>query len=132
MLHDLDDPEMTNGASAYAALIGLIIHQGLELRASLPAHEEARLATFTTELTANNMGQFQAFLASLPRNHEASAAMANIRDIGAATAANTRQVRRQEAKILLTYLITQTNMPRPKPYWESRRRGSAQMIPPLV
>jgi hypothetical protein len=50
MLNDLDAPEMTNGATAYAALIGLILHQGLELRNSLPAHEETRLATFTTPI----------------------------------------------------------------------------------
>jgi hypothetical protein len=51
MLNALDDPEMTNGPSVYAALIGLILGQGLELRSSLPHDEAANLATFTTELT---------------------------------------------------------------------------------
>jgi hypothetical protein len=113
MLNSLDDPKMTNVPTAYAALIGLILHQGLELRNSLPHDEAVNLATFTTEITPNNIDQFQVFLAALKRNHAAAMAMANIRDIGATDAANARQVRRQEAKTLVTYLIAQTNMSPP-------------------
>jgi hypothetical protein len=81
MLNDLDDPEMTNGSTAYAVLIGLILGQGLELRNSLPPDEAERLVTFTTELTSNNIDRFQAFLTGLHRSHAAAAATANIRDV---------------------------------------------------
>jgi hypothetical protein len=109
MLNDLESSALTDPPISYAALIHVILDKLLELRGRLAPERQERMPIFTRDPNNLNILRSQRFLANLGHNHRAAEAMNTIKQTGADATTYRRDLRRQEAKLILTYLVKECN-----------------------